>query len=66
MNKFLEHIEEKRTLLNNILIGTDNWIGHYLRINCLLHDFIEREMMEVKGLERRAPNSDDLRNRSTN
>ena len=43
-----EHIEEKRTLLNNILRTKANWIGHILRINCLLHDAIEAQMTEVK------------------
>ena len=48
---------EKRTLLNN-------WIGHRLRRNCLLHDAIEEQMTEVKGLgRRRAQLLDDLRNR---
>ena len=37
----LEHIEEKRTLLNNILHKKANLIGHILRINCLLFDAIE-------------------------
>ena len=31
-------VEEKRTLLNNILCRNANWIGHILRRNCLLHD----------------------------
>ena len=31
-------IGEKRTLLNNTLRTKVNWIGHILRINCLLHD----------------------------
>ena len=46
----LECIGEKRTLLNNILRRKANWIGHILRRNCLLHDAIERQMMEVKGV----------------
>ena len=29
----LDHIGEKRTLLNNILGRKVNWIGHILRIN---------------------------------
>jgi hypothetical protein len=48
----LDHIGEKRTLLNNILSRTANWIGHILRRNCL-HDAIEGQMMEVKGVGRR-------------
>ena len=58
----LECIEEKRTLLNNILRRKANWIGHILRRNCLLHDAIG-QLMEVKGVERRTQLLDDLRNR---
>ena len=39
--KVLEHSGEKKTLLNNILRRKANWIGHILKINCLLHDAIE-------------------------
>ena len=39
--KILELIGEKETLLNNILRRKVNWIGHILRINCLLLDTIE-------------------------
>ena len=46
----LGHIGEKRTLLNNNLRKKANWIGHILRRNCLLHDAIEVQMTEVKGL----------------
>ena len=49
----LDLIGEKRTLLNNILRRKPNWIGHILRRNCLLHDAIEGQMMEVKGVGRR-------------
>ena len=60
----LEHIAEKRTLLNNILCRKANWIGHILRRNCLLHDATEGETMEVKGVgRRRSQLLDDLRNR---
>ena len=44
----LDHIEEKRTLINNILSRKANWIGHNLIKNCLLHDFIEERMTEAK------------------
>ena len=44
----LDRIGEKRTLLNNILLRKANWIGHILRINCLLHDAIEGQMAEMK------------------
>ena len=37
----LESIGEKRTLLNNILRRNANWIGHILRIICLLDDSID-------------------------
>ena len=47
-------------LLNNILLRKANWIGHILRRNCLLHDSIEGQMTEVKGVERRRTQLDDL------
>ena len=47
-NEVTERIGEKTTLLNNILCRKSNWIGHILRRNCLLHDVIEEQMMEVK------------------
>ena len=49
----LDRIGEKRTLLNNVLRRKANWIGHILRRNCLLHDAIEGQMIEVKGVGRR-------------
>ena len=49
----LEHIGEKRTLPNNILRRKANWIGRILRRNCLLHDVIEGQVTEVKGVGRR-------------
>ena len=53
-----------RTLLNNILCRKASWIGHVLRRNCLLHDAIEGQMTEVKGVRRtRTQLLDDLRNR---
>ena len=59
----LEGIREK-TLLNNILRRKVNWIGHILRRNCLLHDLIEGQMTEVRGVGRRRTQLlDDLRNR---
>ena len=60
----LGRIGEKRTLLNNILRRKANWVGHILRRYCLLHDAIEGQMMEVKGVGRRRTQLlDDLRNR---
>ena len=61
----LDRIGEKRTLLNNILRRKANWIGHILRRICLLHDAIDGEKTEVKGVRRRRRTHllDDLRNR---
>jgi hypothetical protein len=60
----LDRIGEKRTLLNNIIRRKANWIGHILRRNCLLHNSIEGQMTEVKGVgRRRAQLLDDMRNR---
>ena len=60
----LERIEEKRTLLNNILCIKAKWIGHNLRINCLLYDAIEGQMMEVTVLGRSTTQLlDGMRNR---
>ena len=41
------------TLLNNILRRNVNWIRHILRKSCLLHDAIEEQMTDVKGVGRR-------------
>ena len=49
----IDHIGEKRTLLNNILHRKSNWIGHILRRNYLLHDDIKGKMTEVKGVGRK-------------
>ena len=64
-NPVLDSIGEKRTLLNNILLRKANWVGHILRRNCLLHDAIEGQMTEVKGVGRRKRIQllDDLKNR---
>ena len=53
-------------LLNNILRRRANWIGHNVRSSCLLHDAIDEQMAEVKGVRRRRRRKqllDDLRNR---
>ena len=47
----LDHIGKKKTLLDNILRRKANWISHILRRNCLLHDVIEGQMTEVKGVK---------------
>jgi hypothetical protein len=50
--------------MNNILRRKVNGIGHILKINCLLHDVIEGQMTEVKGVGRRITQLlDDLRHR---
>ena len=54
---------KKRTLTNNILRRQINCIGHILRRNYLLHDAIEGQMTEVKGVGRRITQLlDDMRN----
>ena len=53
-------------LLNNILSGKVDRFGHILRINFFLHDVIEEQMTEAKGVGRRRRRTqllDDLRNR---
>ena len=51
-------------LINNTLRRKVNWIGQILRCNCLLHDAIEGQITEVKGIGRsRTQLTDDLRNR---
>ena len=64
IEQVLDRIGEKRTFLNNILRRKANWIRHILRRNYLLHDAIEGQMTEVKGVwRRRTQLLDDLRNR---
>ena len=48
--KILGRIGEKRTLSNNILLRSANYVGHILRINCLLHEAIEEQMAKLKGV----------------
>ena len=50
-------------LLNNILHRKANWIDHILRRNRLLHNAIEGQVTEVKGVGRRRRTQlfDDLR-----
>ena len=59
----VDRVGEKRALINNILHGKPNWIGHILRRNCHLHDAIEGQMTEVKAAGRRTQLLDDLRHR---
>ena len=64
IDKILQRIVEKRTLLNNIPRRNVNWTGNILRRNCLLRDAIEGQTTEVKGLGRRRTQLlDDLRKR---
>ena len=51
--ELLEHTGEKRMLLNNIQNRKVNWMGHILRRNSLLHDAIEGQITEVKGVWKR-------------
>ena len=60
---YLNFIGEKTTLINNILRRKVNCFGNIIRRYCLLHDVIEEEMIEVKGVGRRTQIPDDLRNR---
>ena len=56
-------IGDKKTLLNNIVCRKSNCIARILRTNCLLHDAIEGQMTEMKGVGRRRTGLlDDLRN----
>jgi hypothetical protein len=61
-----ERIGKKQTLINKILRRKGSWIGHLLRRNCLLHDFIGGQNTEVKEgriIRRRRQLLDDLTNR---
>ena len=58
-----DRIEEKRALLNNIQSRKANWIDHILRRNCLLHDAVQGQMAEVKGVGRRTRLLNNLRNK---
>ena len=49
----LEHIREKRMLLNNILRSKASYIGHTLRRNFFLHYSIVGQMTELKRVGRR-------------
>ena len=64
--EFLERVGQKRTLLNSVMHRKANWIRHarILRRNCPLHDAIEGQMAEMKGVGRRTTQLlDGLRNR---
>ena len=53
IEQVLEFMREKRTLIFNILSRKATCIDHILRRNYFLHDVIERQMKEVKGVGRR-------------
>ena len=55
--EILEHIEEKRTLLNNTLRRNANYVGHIPRKYCILLDAIEGQITEVKGVGRKRTSS---------
>jgi hypothetical protein len=46
----LHKVKEKRNIVHTIKIRKDNWIGHILRINCLLKHMIQGK---VEGTGRR-------------
>jgi hypothetical protein len=52
--QILERIGKKKTLLNNI---TGNWVGHSLRINCLLHGVFKGLMPKLKGVKKEEQSS---------
>ena len=59
----IERIDEKKTLLNNILRRKPNCIRPILKRNYPLGNSIEGQMTEVKGVGRRRTQLlDDLRN----
>ena len=45
----IEHKAKNRTFLNNIIRRKANWIGHILRINCLLHDYESERSRKKKN-----------------
>jgi len=53
----LERIYGKMTLLNNTLRRKANWIGHILKINCLLHNSIEGQMTGMNGVKNKEEHS---------
>ena len=60
----IEHVGQKRTLLNNTLHRKANWVGHVLRRNYFIYYLIEGQMTEVNGVGRiRTQLLDDLINR---
>ena len=60
--RVLKRIGKKMTHLSNILRRNANLIGHILRRNCLFHDAMEGQVMELKSVGRRKRLLDNLRN----
>jgi hypothetical protein len=59
-------IKEERNILHTIKRRKANWIGHILRINCILKDVIEGKLEEMKEMtgrrgRRRKQLLDDLK-----
>ena len=50
----LERVVEGRIMLNFMMKGKRNWLGHWLRRNCLLTDVLERMVngRKVRGRRR--------------
>jgi hypothetical protein len=64
----LLRVREQRNILHEISKRKANWIGHILRINCLLHQVIEEKVkggIHVRGRRgrRRRKLLDDLKER---
>jgi hypothetical protein len=45
-NEGLHRVQEKKNILHTIKRRKVNWIGHILRRNCLLKQFIEGKIQE--------------------
>ena len=56
-NEVLHRVREDRSILNTIKRRKANWIGHLLRMNCLLKDVIEGKIegMRRRGRRRKQP-----------
>ena len=60
----LLRVNEQRNILREIRKRKANWIGHILRINCLLKQVIEGKIMgEMDVTRRRKKLLDDLKDR---
>jgi hypothetical protein len=55
-NEVLHRVKEERNILEAIKLRKANWIGHILRMNCLIKHVIEEKIegrIEVTGRRRR-------------